>query len=116
MVYIGILVAVAALGLLRLWLQQRRQRRNVAVGSVKETLERVSARPPVTAAVHEGVGTSDPARRRRAAEPGRRSVQQRRQPMRSQPSRRREPLDQERREAARRRIKERRAARSRAVG
>jgi len=116
-VYLGILVAVAALGLLRLWLQQRKERGNIAdLGSMKETLERVSTRPPVALAAPEWKGTDDLRHARRRNEPARRGVEGRPGSARSQLSEKASPLDGERREAARRRIRARRAARSRAVG
>jgi hypothetical protein len=106
-IYLGILVAVAVVGLLLLWRQQRKARRNVAdMGSMKETLERVSLRAPVTSEPSSHpVGHSSPLPPGLTPK-GTGAARERRLP----------PLDRARRDAARRRIEARRAARSRAVG
>ena len=101
MVYLGILVVVAVAGLLRLWLQQRRERRNVEdLEAVTSSLRRLADRPPV--------GSSGPPQRTDASRgAGHRSGRVIPEPGPIA------PLEGARREAARRRIEERRAARRR---
>jgi hypothetical protein len=80
-IYLVILVAVAAVGLLRLWLIQRREHRNryTDIDGLRARLERVASRPAVGATL----------------------------PPPAHPA----PLEPARREAARRRIEARRRAR-----
>jgi hypothetical protein len=100
--YLVILVAVAAAGLLRLWLQHRRdeRNRNADLRSLRASLERLSA-----PSVHDRAQRADRIHAPASTRPVR-GARPRRPPAL-------EPLDPGRREAARRRIEARRAARAR---
>ena len=103
-----IVVAVAAAGILKLWIQQRRERGNVSsIEGFRSSLERLS--PPEAA---EGIWSSEPA-------PEERRVDIPRVASRTgsdRPEGQLSPLTPERRAAAKRRIADRRrAARTSAI-
>jgi hypothetical protein len=101
--YLGIMLAVAALGLLRLWLLQRKERRADwrDIDNVRASLERLASQP---ASVNTRPGRSERTRSDLTKRLSHRNGQ------------RLTPLDPARREAAKRRIEARRAARARATG
>ncbi|MGH2819602.1 MAG: hypothetical protein ACRDJ5_02995 [Actinomycetota bacterium] len=103
MLYLGIMLGVAALGLFRLWLIQRKERRADwrDIDNLRASLERLSAQPTHTARPtrSERGRSGDLVKRMSHAGEARLS-----------------PLDPARREAAKRRIEARRAARARAAG
>jgi hypothetical protein len=104
LIYLVIMVVVAAAGIASLWVQQRREKAHLSsVDDFRSSLERISARPVRFA--------RDAGPRRRAQHPqGRTTTPARRAPQ----HRTRGGLDPERRAAAKRRIEARRA-RSRAA-
>ena len=90
MIYLGIFVAVALLGIGGLWVSQKRQfRKTNSVDGFRSSLERISAGHSVT--------NMRPGPRAPSSHTG--------------SSRRPAPLDPARREAAKRRLEQRRAAR-----
>lgn len=91
MIYLVLVVVVAALGIARLWLQQRRQQaRLFSVTEFRTGMEKISGPPPP------------------------RTMQRDRRPTtlaRTSPRRAPQPLDPQRRAAAKKRIQARRSAR-----
>jgi hypothetical protein len=113
-VYLVIMFVVAAAGITRLWLQQRKERSHLdTVDGFRESLESISTKP-------ERRRVSRPVRVERRSSSGQRTLAYADGPVRhAAPSIRStvpkyKPLDPERRAAAKRRLEQRRKARSRA--
>ena len=112
MVYLVIMFAVAAAGITRLWLQQRKERAHLeTVDGFRESLESISSEPirrPRAPRAERGSGrvrsdASAPTPIRHTPPPRRSAIP------------RYKPLDPERRAAAKRRLDARRKARARAA-
>ena len=90
MIYLVIMVVVAAAGISRLWLQQRRQQaRLFSVAEFRDGLDKIAAPTPTRVALAE---RRPPTPRRRPSHPA-------------------QPMDPARRAAAKKRLEERRASR-----
>ena len=114
MVYLVIMFIVAAAGITRLWLQQRKERSHLdSVDGFRESLE--SIQPVYTApALTERPGRARALRPERAAASAPTPIRHT-APTRRSAIPKHKPLDPERRAAAKRRLEARRKARSRAA-
>ncbi|MGH2754829.1 MAG: hypothetical protein ACRDLB_10385 [Actinomycetota bacterium] len=114
MVYLVIMFIVAAAGITRLWLQQRKERAHLeTVDGFRESLESISATPPRRPRVARADGSGRPARPERASAGAPAPMRHAPPPTRTAVPRYK-PLDPERRAAAKRRLEARRKARARA--
>jgi hypothetical protein len=114
-VYLVIMFAVAAAGITRLWLQQRKERAHLeTVDGFRESLESISSQPARRPRAPRAEQSDAKARPERAAASAPNPIRHTSPPRRSAIPRYK-PLDPERRAAAKRRLDARRKARARAA-